>query len=71
MFIALFIVLLGIGRISASPPRYLLATDPEINHVYHAIGKFICIVVLGWYRGFFFFFFSAVCAPGVGSYLSM
>ena len=69
MFVALLLMSLGIGQLSANPPRYFGVTDPEVNHVYHAIGKFICIVCWVGVEGFCICL--AVCAPGVGFYPPM
>ena len=69
MFVALLLMSLGIGQLSANPPRYFGVTDPEVNHVYHAIGKFICIVCWVGVEGFLFLF-GGLCSQG-GVYLPM
>ena len=60
--LVVLLILSFAGRLSANLPCYFGHLDPDINHVFHAIGKSICIVVL-----FFLYSIDLLSWVGLGT----
>ena len=63
--LVLLLMFVAAGQIRATP-SYFGHLDPDINCVFHAIGRFIC---LGGVRGFFFLFLLGCLSRGVVFFL--